>query len=76
LLLTFLFAFQNEFITLENEIKFNSSTKPMKTTETLLEAAARLITEEHDNLVDSAPRGLLIRLEEIAAELEAIENQL
>jgi hypothetical protein len=38
--------------------------------------AARLILEEHDDLVDSAPRGTLWRLEQIALELERIEDRL
>ena len=44
--------------------------------ESLLDYAARLILEEHDNLVDSAPRGILCRLLEIADELERIEAHL
>lgn len=44
--------------------------------ESLLEQAARLILEEHDNLVDSTPRGVLIRLSAIAAELQRIEDHL
>lgn len=41
-----------------------------------LVAAARLILEERDNLSDSAPRGTLCRLEEIADELQRIEDHL
>jgi len=44
--------------------------------ETLLDYAARLILQEHDDLVDSAPRGILARLEQIALELERIEDRL
>jgi hypothetical protein len=44
--------------------------------ESRLEAAARLILNEHDDLVDSAPRGLLNQLEEIALELQRIEDRL
>jgi len=38
--------------------------------------AARLILEEHDNLVNSTSPGLLRRLEAIALELEQIEDRL
>jgi len=38
--------------------------------------AARLILEEHDDLVDSAPRGIMFRLEQIAKELARIEGSL
>lgn len=44
--------------------------------ESRLDVAARLIDEEHDRLVDSAPRGTLARLDQIARELEGIENSL
>jgi hypothetical protein len=44
--------------------------------EPLLYAAARMVLEEHDNLVDSVGSGLLYRLEEIARELEQIEDRL
>jgi hypothetical protein len=44
--------------------------------ESLLYYCARLIVCEHDNLIDSAPRGLLARLEQIARELEQIEDRL
>ena len=37
---------------------------------------ARLIDEEHDRRVDSAPRGTLARLDQTARELEGIENSL
>ncbi len=38
--------------------------------------AARLILEEHNDLIDSAPRGTLWRLEQIADELQRIEDHL
>jgi hypothetical protein len=38
--------------------------------------AARIILAEHDDLIDSAPRGLLFRLERIAIELRQIEDRL
>ncbi len=44
--------------------------------ESLLDYAARLILIEHDNLVDSTPRGTLFRLERIAIELQQIEERL
>jgi len=44
--------------------------------ESLLDYAARLILLERDNLVDSAPRGILFRLEAISRELQQIEDRL
>lgn len=44
--------------------------------EPLLYAAARMVMEEHYNLVDSVGPGLLRRLEAIARELEQIEDRL
>jgi hypothetical protein len=38
--------------------------------------AARLVLDEHDNLVDSVGAGLLRRLEAIARELQQIEDRL
>lgn len=47
-----------------------------KKDEPILYYAARLIMAEHDDLVDSAPHGTLVRLEQIASELEGIEDRL
>lgn len=44
--------------------------------ESLLEAAARMILMEHDDLANSAPRSLLARLDAIALELRQIEERL
>jgi hypothetical protein len=41
-----------------------------------LYGAARLVLAERDALADSAPRGVLFRLEVIARELRAIEDRL
>lgn len=38
--------------------------------------AARIILAEHDDLIDSAPSGLLFRLADIASELQRIEDRL
>jgi hypothetical protein len=47
-----------------------------KKKEPLLYAAARMVLEEHDNLVDSIPFSLHCRLEAIALELIRIEDRL
>lgn len=53
-----------------------ASTFRLRKNEPLLYGAARLVLEEHDNLVDSVGGGLLRRLEAIARELEQIEDRL
>ncbi len=47
-----------------------------KRNETRLEAAARLILDETEDLYHSAPRGILNGLEALARELLVIEDRL
>jgi hypothetical protein len=56
----------------ENELEETMKTKE----QTILYRAAKLVRREADNLTDSAPGYTVNRLNEIAAELERIEDSL
>ena len=46
---------------------------PLKNEE-MIDQAIRLLIGEHDNMIDSAPRSSLNRLEEITEELQRISD--